>query len=96
MKYFFSLILLSMLAVTTWASIESNVFIGFSRLFSERWGIATLFDTYFSFLLLYLWIASREKGFASRAVWLILVLSLGTIAISGYGLYQIRKGRPLL
>jgi hypothetical protein len=96
MKIFFSLILVAMVSVTTWASIEKNVFVGFEQLFSERWGIATLFDTYFSFLLLYLWIASREKGFVPRVLWLIFVLSFGTIAISGYGLWQIKKGRPLL
>ncbi|MBU6154470.1 MAG: DUF1475 family protein [Bdellovibrionales bacterium] len=96
MKYIFSLILIAMLGVTTWASLEKNVFIGFEQLFSERWGIATLFDTYFSFLLLYLWIAYREKGALSRIVWLLLVLGLGTIAISGYGLWQIKKGRALL
>jgi|LauGreDrversion4_2_1035121.scaffolds.fasta_scaffold1366848_2 hypothetical protein len=96
MKLFFSLILLAMLAVTSWASLEKNVFDGFSYLFAERWGIATLFDTYFSFTLLYLWIAFREKSWAARLSWLVLVLSLGTIAISGYGLWQIKKGRPLL
>ena len=96
MKILFSLILIAMFSVTTWASLEKNVWIGFEQLFAERWGIATLFDTYFSFFLLYLWIASREKGWLDRAVWLVLVLSLGTIAISGYGLWQIKKGRTLL
>ena len=96
MKILFSLILIAMFSVTTWASLEKNVWIGFEQLFSERWGIATLFDTYFSFILLYLWIASREKGLLDRAIWLVLVLSLGTIAISGYGLWQIKKRRPLL
>lgn len=85
-----------MLAVTTWASLEKNVFIGFSYLFEERWGIATLFDTYFGFTLLYLWIAFREKAPLARALWFILVMSFGTIAISAYGLLQIKKGRPLL
>ncbi|NDD93362.1 DUF1475 domain-containing protein [bacterium] len=96
MKVFFTLILISMLAVTTWASLEKNVFDGFSDLFAERWGIATLFDTYFSFTLLYLWIAFREKSWVARTIWLVLVWSLGTLAISGYGLWQIKKGRALL
>jgi len=96
MKSFFSLILISMLAVTTWASLDQNVFEGFRYLFAAKWGIATLFDTYFSFTLLYLWIAFRERSWASRGIWFILVWSLGTIAISGYGLWQIKRGKPLL
>jgi hypothetical protein len=81
MKFFFSLILIAMLSVTTWASLEKNVFIGFEQLFAERWGIATLFDTYFSFLLLYLWIASREKGWIDRAIWLVLVLIIKALVV---------------
>ena len=96
MKVFFGLILISMLSVTTWASLDRSVFEGFRELFSSRWGIATLFDTYFSFFLIYLWIAYRERSFGARVLWLVLVCSLGTIAISGYGLWQMKKGRPLL
>jgi hypothetical protein len=96
MKLFFGLILVSMIAVTTWASMEHSVIDGFRELFSSRWGIATLGDTYFSFLLIYLWIAHRERSLAARVVWLILVCSFGTIAISGYGLLQIKKGKSLL
>ena len=96
MKAFFLMILTSMFAVTIWASVDQNVWEGFKYLFSARWGIATLFDTYFSFTLIYLWIAHRERTLLSRGVWLVLVYSLGTIAIASYGLWQIRKGNALL
>ena len=96
MKVVFGLVLISMIAVTTWASVEHSVIEGFRDLFSSRWGIATLFDTYFSFFLIYLWIAYRERSLGSRILWFVLVCSFGTIAISGYGLWQIKRGKPLL
>ena len=96
MKLFFIFILIAMFGVTGWASLDQNVWEGFRYLFAARWGIATLFDTYFSFTLIYLWIAYRERSILARVSWLILVYSLGTIAIAGYGLWQIQKKRPLL
>jgi Protein of unknown function (DUF1475) len=94
---FFSLMLISIIAVTTWASLEQNVMLGFEYLFESRWGIATLFDTYFGFLTIYLWIAYKEVTWAKRLLWLVLVLALGSIAFSIYILNQIRllKGGPI-
>lgn len=94
---FFSLMLVSIIAVTSWASLEQNVMLGFEYLFESRWGIATLFDTYFGFLTIYLWIAYKEVTWAKRLLWLVLVLALGSIAFSIYILNQIRllKGGPI-
>jgi len=96
MKGLFGLILAAMIAVTTWASLEHNVMDGFRDVLALRWGVATMFDTYFSFTLIYLWIAHRERTLLARVVWLVLVYTLGTIAISGYGLWQIAQKKPLL
>ena len=87
---FFTLMLISIIAVTTWASLEQNVMLGFEYLFESRWGIATLFDTYFGFITIYLWIAYKEVTWGKRLVWLVLVLALGSIAFSIYLLNQIR------
>lgn len=94
---FFTLMLLSILAVTTWASLEQNVMLGLDYLLAHRWGIATLFDTYFGFLTIYLWIAYKEVTWPKRILWLALVLTLGSIAFSIYILNQIRllKGGPI-
>lgn len=88
---FFSLMLISIISVTTWASLEQNVLLGFQYLFNSRWGIATLFDTYFGFLTIYLWIAYKEVSWGRRLLWLILVLNLGSIAFSFYILNELRK-----
>ena len=94
---FFSVILISIIAVTSYASLEQNVMQGFQYLLASRWGIATLFDTYFGFLTIYVWIAYKEVTWAKRILWLILILTLGSIAFSIYILNQLRllKNGPI-
>lgn len=94
---FFFLMLVSIIAVTTWASLEQSVMLGFDYLFANRWGIATLFDTYFGFITIYLWIAYKEVTWGKRLLWLVLVLTLGSIAFSIYLLNQLRllKNGPI-
>ena len=87
---FFLVILISILAVTSYASLEQNVMQGFKYLFASRWGIATLFDTYFGFLTIYIWIAYKEVTWSKRLLWLVLVLTMGSIAFSIYILNQLR------
>ena len=83
------LVILVMVVATSWASLEANVFEGFRALFQFRWGVATLGDTYFGFFTVYLWIAYKEGTWASRVLWLVLVLCFGTIATSSYLLLQV-------
>lgn len=84
MKAFFIFVLLAMISVTTWASFDQNVVEGFKILWREKWGIATLFDTYFSFTMIYFWIYFHEKKLLQRIVWFLAVYAFGTIAIALY------------
>jgi hypothetical protein len=95
MKALFAIMLISILSVTTWASFDQSVWEGFTYLTQSRWGIATLFDTYFGFLTIYLWIAYKEGTWLRRAIWLVLMIGLGSIAFSFYilrELYRLPKG----
>lgn len=92
---FFSFVLVAMLIVTTWASLQENVIVGAMKLFQEPWGIATLADTYFGFLTFYIWVLYKEQSLASKTVWLILILTLGNIAMAIYALLQIRKSKSM-
>ena len=85
MKVFFGFVMIAMVAVTTWASFDSSIVEGFRYLFQNRWGIATLGDTYFSFTIIYLWMAYKEPALSKRIIWLIAVYAFGTIAISAFG-----------
>lgn len=80
------LVLLAMLGVTSWASLHENVLAAFLRLAQDPWGLATLFDAYFAFLTVWLWIAWRESSALSRGIWLVAILLLGNFAIATYAL----------
>ncbi|MFN7941796.1 MAG: DUF1475 family protein [Thermoanaerobaculia bacterium] len=81
--YFF-VVLAAMVAVTAWASGEKNVLLAFADLWADRWGRATLFDAYFGFLAVWLWIVWRERAWATRLAWLAALLALGNIGIAVY------------
>jgi hypothetical protein len=88
---FFGLMMAWMLGVTVWASLSENVMVGFDYLFANRWGIATLCDTYFSFTIIFLWMAYKESSWGARLIWLILVYCLGSIAVSAFVFREIYR-----
>jgi len=79
----------AMVAVTTWASLDANVMVGFQRLLADRWGVATLFDAYFGFLWFWLWIAHKETSPWRRLLWLLLLFALGNLAMAAYVMIQL-------
>jgi hypothetical protein len=91
LRIFFSLVLILMIGLTTWASLEKSMTFGYSYLFNERWGIATLADAACGFLTFYAWVFYKESSALSRVVWFGLIMFFGNIAMSIYALNQIRK-----
>lgn len=89
----FSLILISMLAVTTWASFERNVFAAAQDLMTDRWFVATLADAYCGFLTFFAWLSWRECCWGRRVGWFIAIMLLGNIAMASYVLLQVWKLR---
>ena len=87
----FSGILVAMLAVTTYASLDRSIFNVGSKLASDPWFHATLADAYFGFITFYIWVAYKEPGMLRRAIWFVLVMTLGNIAMSLYVLIQLAK-----
>ena len=90
----FTAVLAAMAWVTVTASLDRSVLEAASEIWNDPWGKATLFDTYFAFLTVYLWIAYRERGPGSRILWLLLILTLGNFAIAAYFLLALRKLGP--
>lgn len=84
----------AMVAVTTWASLDANVLVGFQRLLADRWGVATLFDAYFGFLWFWLWIAYKEASPWRSLLWLLLLGALGNLAIAAYVMVQLVRLQP--
>jgi hypothetical protein len=80
----FAAVFLAMVVVTVRASLDRSVLAAAADLWADPWGRATLFDTYFGFLTVWLWIACRERGWPARIGWLLGLLLLGNLAIAGY------------
>lgn len=91
LKFIFSFILVSMLYVTTWASLELNLFTHLPTLLKDPWVIATLFDAYYGFITFYLWVCYKENSMIARLLWLIGIMLLGNIAMAIYVLIQLFK-----
>ena len=89
LRIIFTLVLLSMLAVTSWASLHVALWKTPGEVLAHPWFIATLFDTYFAFLTFWLWLAYKETSHAARGLWLVAILLLGNIAMAGYMLLQL-------
>ncbi len=89
LRCFFLFVLIAMLAVTTWASLQVPLWETPRKVATHPWFIATLFDTYFAFLTFYLWLAYRETSNLARVLWLVAILLLGNIAMAFYMLLQL-------
>ncbi len=85
----FSLVLVAMLAVTSWASSVVALWNMPREVALHPWFIATLFDTYFAFLTFWLWLAWKERPWPRRIGWLVAILLLGNIAMAIYVLIQL-------
>lgn len=84
LRMVFSIVVLAMLAVTSWASLKVAMWDTPRAVATHPWFIATLFDTYFAFLTFWLWLAWRERHWIPRLAWLVAILLLGNIAMASY------------
>ena len=77
-------VLVTMMCVTSWASLQCPLWKTPESVVTHPWFIATLFDCYFGFLTFYVWLAYKETSNVARIAWLIAILLLGNIAMSSY------------
>ena len=89
LRLFFTLMLASMIAITGWASLDCALWRIPGEVASHPWFIATLADTYWAFLTFYAWLAYKETSWTSRAIWLLAILVLDTMAVASYMLNQL-------
>ena len=93
LRLLFGFILLSMIAVTSWASWSQPIWEwqGLVTPPDRAWTIATLFDAYYGFITFFVWVAYKEQRWLPRIGWLIAILLLGNMAMSAYVLLQLRR-----
>jgi predicted permease len=89
LRVFFAVVLVSMLAVTSWASTHVALWKLPREIWMHPWFIATLFDAYWGFLTFYCWVVYKETTVVARISWLVAILLLGNIAMAVYMLIQL-------
>lgn len=85
----FGMIWLAMVVVTVRASMAMPIWEAFNNFADHPWAVATLWDAYFGFLTFYVWVAYKEPNWTAKLAWLVLILTLGNIAMSGYVLREL-------
>jgi predicted permease len=94
LKLIFFGILLTMLVVTTHASIEEAIWKVPEIVQRDVWFQATMFDAYFGFLTFYLWVFYRSPHWVARILWFIAIMLLGNMAMAVYMLMRLYKLKP--
>ena len=82
-------VLVSMLLVTSWASIRCPLFAVPHEVATHPWFIATLFDAYWGFITFFIWVGFKQTSWIARAAWLVAILLLGNIAMATYCLNEL-------
>jgi hypothetical protein len=93
LRVWFIIVLLAMLGVTVWASLDTAIWQIPAQVSQHPWFIATLFDAYFAFIAFYCWVAYKESSILSKVLWLAGLLLLGNFVIASYCLIQLFKVR---
>ncbi len=75
-------------------SLRSNLFKEWHSLGSIPWMRATLWDFYTNTLVIYLWVCYKEQSLAMRIIWLILLVTLGSIATCAYVFLKLFRLAP--
>jgi len=94
LKVLFASIFLWMTVVTVRASLAVSLWKALDSFAGNPWAVATLYDAYFGFLTFWIWVAYKETTLWSRLLWLVLIMTLGNIAMSLYVLIQLFRLKP--
>lgn len=89
LRILFGLVIVSMLAVTGWASGQCALFSIPREVFTHPWFIATLVDAYWAFITFYVWVAWKEQGLAARVLWFVAIILWGNLAMALYMLIEL-------
>lgn len=96
LKILFTLILLTMVAYSTYATLHQSLFewTGLTAGADRYWTTATLLDAYFGFVTFCVWLFYKERRWLTRVPWFVAIMLFGNIAMAGYVLLQLARLRP--
>ena len=89
LRLLFGGIIVSMLAVTGWASTRCAIFAIPREVFTHPWFIATLFDAYWAFITFFVWVAWKERSTTARPLWFVAIILWGNLAMATYVLVEL-------
>ena len=92
LRLLFGCILLTMVAVTLWASSNQSIWQwqGLAQQPDRAWTIATLCDAYAGFLTFYAWVYYKEHAIG-RVTWFIAIMLFGNIAMASFMLRELAR-----
>jgi len=94
LKILFSILFVWICYVVITTSISSNLFTNWDSLGGIPWMRATLWDFYTNVTVIFVWICYKENKLYLKIIWLILLVTLGSIASCAYVLIQLFKLKP--
>ncbi len=96
LKILFASIFVWMICMTLLVQSHKSILLSPSEFswHASPWACATLFDAYFGFTTFFVWVCYKEPGIARKAIWFILIMGFGNIAMSFYVLLQLFKLEP--
>jgi len=94
LKILFSILFVWMCYMVITTSIASNLFSNWDYLGGIPWMRATLWDFYTNVTVIFVWLCYKENKLYLKIIWLILLVTLGSIASCAYVLIQLFKLKP--
>ena len=94
LKILFSILFVWICYVVITTSISSNLFTNWDFLGGIPWMRATLWDFYTNVTVIFVWLCYKENKLYLKIIWLILLVTLGSIASCAYVLIRLFKLKP--
>lgn len=94
LKLLFGGIFVFMVVMTIRTGLAVSLSAAWPNYAANPWAVATLYDAYFGFVTFYTWVCYKERSIWARALWFLLIMGLGNIAMSFYMLIQLFRLRP--
>ncbi len=94
LKFLFGGIFIFMVAMTIRTGLAVSLGAAWPSYAANPWAMATLYDAYFGFVTFYVWVFYKERNMWTRALWFLLIVGLGNIAMSFYVLIQLFRLGP--
>jgi hypothetical protein len=94
LKLLFGVIFVFMVVMTIRTSLSVSLRTAWPGYAANPWALATLYDAYFGFVTFYAWVFYKERSVWAKALWFLLIMGLGNIAMSFYVLIQLFRLMP--